>query len=80
MRQSRKAALELLLSDHYADCVGPCQLACPAGTEPGLFLRKLRLRGRHARRGSSGRAYALKNLTREACLPRVITLLEQAAA
>jgi formate dehydrogenase major subunit len=30
VRQSRKAALELLLSDHYADCVGPCQLSCPA--------------------------------------------------
>lgn len=33
VRQSRKAALELLLSDHYADCVGPCQLACPAGVD-----------------------------------------------
>ena len=30
VRQSRRAALELLLSDHYADCVGPCQLSCPA--------------------------------------------------
>ncbi len=30
IRMSRKAALELLLSNHYADCVGPCQLACPA--------------------------------------------------
>ena len=33
VRQSRKAALELLLSNHYADCVGPCQLACPAGVD-----------------------------------------------
>jgi formate dehydrogenase major subunit len=33
VRQSRKAALELLLSDHYADCVGPCQIACPAGID-----------------------------------------------
>jgi len=30
VRESRRAALELLLSDHYADCVGPCQLSCPA--------------------------------------------------
>jgi formate dehydrogenase major subunit len=30
IRKSRKSALELLLSNHYADCVGPCQLACPA--------------------------------------------------
>jgi formate dehydrogenase major subunit len=33
VRQSRKAALELLLSDHYADCVGPCQIACPASVD-----------------------------------------------
>jgi formate dehydrogenase major subunit len=33
VRRSRKAALELLLSNHYADCVGPCQLACPAGVD-----------------------------------------------
>lgn len=30
VRRSRKAALELLLSNHYADCLGPCRLACPA--------------------------------------------------
>lgn len=33
VRESRKAALALLLSNHYADCVGPCQLACPAGVD-----------------------------------------------
>src|SRR5512142_3302857 len=33
VRQSRKAALELRLSDHYADCVGPCQIACPASVD-----------------------------------------------
>ena len=33
VRQSRKAALELMLSNHYADCVGPCQLVCPAGID-----------------------------------------------
>ncbi len=26
----RKTALELLISDHYADCVAPCSLACPS--------------------------------------------------
>jgi hypothetical protein len=30
---SRKTALELLLSDHYADCVCPGQRACPAGVD-----------------------------------------------
>lgn len=33
VRRSRKAALELMLSNHYADCIGPCQLACPAGVD-----------------------------------------------
>ncbi|MFB3854381.1 MAG: FAD-dependent oxidoreductase [Vicinamibacterales bacterium] len=33
IRESRKTALELLLSNHYADCVGPCELACPAGVD-----------------------------------------------
>jgi formate dehydrogenase major subunit len=30
IRRARKAALELILSNHYADCIGPCQVACPA--------------------------------------------------
>src|SRR5512137_2509417 len=33
VRRSRKAALELMLSNHYADCIGPCQLECPAGID-----------------------------------------------
>jgi formate dehydrogenase major subunit len=33
IRRSRKAALELMLSNHYADCIGPCQLDCPAGVD-----------------------------------------------
>ena len=28
--ESRKTALELLLSEHVGDCEGPCQIACPA--------------------------------------------------
>lgn len=27
---SRKTAFDLLLSNHYGDCYGPCKLACPA--------------------------------------------------
>ncbi|HME44318.1 MAG TPA: NAD(P)-binding protein [Syntrophorhabdales bacterium] len=33
IRQSRKTALELLLSNHYADCLGPCTQTCPAGVD-----------------------------------------------
>ena len=29
----RQMALELLLSDHYGDCIAPCKLACPAGID-----------------------------------------------
>lgn len=31
--KARKTALDLLLSNHYADCLGPCTLACPAGID-----------------------------------------------
>ncbi|MFH2094304.1 MAG: FAD-dependent oxidoreductase, partial [Bacteroidota bacterium] len=33
IRESRKTALELLLSNHYADCVGPCMNNCPANVD-----------------------------------------------
>lgn len=33
VRESRKTALELLLSDHVGDCRPPCVSACPANTD-----------------------------------------------
>ena len=30
VKSSRRAALELIISNHYADCVSPCTLGCPA--------------------------------------------------
>lgn len=36
---ARKDALELLLSDHPADCEAPCELACPSGLPIMLLLR-----------------------------------------
>lgn len=33
VHKSRRSALELLLSNHYADCAGPCKLTCPAGVD-----------------------------------------------
>ncbi|HOY38100.1 MAG TPA: FAD-dependent oxidoreductase [Bacteroidales bacterium] len=27
---ARKTAIDLIMSNHYADCVGPCKIACPA--------------------------------------------------
>ncbi len=33
VKESRKTALDLLLSNHYADCLGPCKQTCPAGVD-----------------------------------------------
>jgi formate dehydrogenase major subunit len=41
VRQARKTALELLLSDHAGDCVGPCQTGCPARLDIPGFIRAL---------------------------------------
>ena len=30
---ARKKALELLLQNHYGDCMAPCQITCPAGQD-----------------------------------------------
>jgi len=34
----RRMCLDLLLSDHYGDCVAPCHLACPAGVDAQGFI------------------------------------------
>jgi len=41
VKQLRKTALELLLSEHYGDCAAPCQLACPAGLDIPKVLRAI---------------------------------------
>jgi formate dehydrogenase major subunit len=52
VRKARKTALELIASNHYADCVAPCTLTCPAGVdvqgyisliEKGLFKEAVAL-------------------------------------
>jgi ferredoxin len=39
--QARKTALELLLSDHLGDCLGPCHVICPAGMNIPLMIRQI---------------------------------------
>jgi hypothetical protein len=39
--KARRTALELLLSDHVGDCMGPCQVACPAGMDIPLMIRHI---------------------------------------
>ena len=41
VRQARKAALELLLSDHVGDCLGPCHIICPAQMNIPLMIRQI---------------------------------------
>ncbi|MGE5682307.1 MAG: FAD-dependent oxidoreductase, partial [Bacillota bacterium] len=36
--ETRKAALELLMSNHYADCIGPCRNNCPAGVDAQAYI------------------------------------------
>ena len=42
VREARKAALELLLSDHLGDCIAPCQVACPCSMNIPRMLRQIR--------------------------------------
>jgi len=39
IKEARKEALELLLSDHAGDCEAPCQIACPANMNIPLMNR-----------------------------------------
>ena len=41
IRASRKMALELLLSDHAGDCIGPCMTGCPARFDIPGFLTEV---------------------------------------
>ncbi|MEI7904155.1 MAG: 2Fe-2S iron-sulfur cluster-binding protein [Candidatus Firestonebacteria bacterium] len=41
VKLARKAALELLLSDHNGDCEGPCRIGCPANIESPKFISEI---------------------------------------
>ncbi len=41
VRDARKTALELLLSDHLGDCMGPCHVTCPAHMNIPLMIRQI---------------------------------------
>lgn len=52
VREARRMALNLLVSNHYADCAAPCKQECPAGVdvqgyisliEKGLYSEAVRL-------------------------------------
>jgi NADPH-dependent glutamate synthase beta subunit-like oxidoreductase/ferredoxin len=39
--EARQSCVELLLSDHLGDCLGPCMTACPAGIDIPGFISHL---------------------------------------
>jgi len=41
VQEARKAALELQLSDHVGDCLGPCHVICPAQMNIPLMIRQI---------------------------------------
>lgn len=41
VRAVRKTALELLLSDHVGDCIGPCRTGCPARLDIPNFIARV---------------------------------------
>jgi formate dehydrogenase major subunit len=43
IHEARKTALELLLSNHYADCLAPCQQTCPAGVDVQGYIALIAL-------------------------------------
>lgn len=63
VRAARRTALELLLSDHVGDCVGPCQVACPAGMNIPRMIREIR---------EGHFAEAATTVRREIALPAVV--------
>lgn len=48
VRQARKDALTLLMSEHIGDCEGPCKLACPAQMDIPQMLRHIQNEDWHA--------------------------------
>ncbi|MBU8869623.1 MAG: FAD-dependent oxidoreductase [Gemmatimonadales bacterium] len=41
VQKARKTCVDLLLSDHYGDCLGPCMSSCPAGIDIPGFIKHL---------------------------------------
>ncbi len=61
--ESRKAALELLLSEHVGDCEAPCQLVCPAHMNIPLMNRLI---------SKGDFAKALEVVKRDIALPSIL--------
>lgn len=47
VHKARKTALDLLVSNHYADCIGPCKQTCPAGVDVQGYISLIEKRQYH---------------------------------
>ncbi|MBN1910575.1 MAG: (2Fe-2S)-binding protein [Pirellulales bacterium] len=63
VRQVRRTALELLLSDHTGDCHAPCQFLCPAEMDIPRMLRQIQ---------AGKLADAIVTVKRDIALPAVL--------
>jgi len=63
VREARKTALELLLSEHVGDCEAPCQISCPAHMDIPLMNRLL---------GQGKFAEALRVVKKDIALPSIL--------
>ncbi|MDK1031736.1 MAG: 2Fe-2S iron-sulfur cluster-binding protein [Planctomycetia bacterium] len=63
VREARRAALELLLSDHLGDCMAPCQTSCPAQMNIPLMIRQI---------ASGALDEAIKTVKERIALPAVL--------
>ena len=60
---ARKRAIELLLSDHVGDCVGPCQIGCPANMDIALMIEQI---------AAGDFTGAIKTVKKDIALPAVL--------
>ena len=63
VRAARKMALELLLSDHPGDCMGPCHVTCAAGMDIPVMIRQI---------GAGKLADAIETVKRDIAMPAVL--------
>jgi ferredoxin len=63
VREARRTALELLLSDHLGDCMAPCHRTCPAGMNIPLMIRQI---------GAGDLQGAISTIKKDIALPAVL--------
>jgi predicted molibdopterin-dependent oxidoreductase YjgC len=67
VREARRVALELLLSEHVGDCLAPCQRVCPAQIDIPRMLRQIEAGELAAAAQTVHQAQAQSGGTCEAC-------------